>query len=143
MKVNPLVYIALGVLILAGLFFVFKPQSPTTPQIGQPSEQTPEATTEASIIPQTNSNVFVLNIQNKQITSGPQTIKIKQGDEVTLKITSDEDEEFHIHGYDKSIDLKPGEQATLKFTANLSGAFPFELEKSKTEIGVLEVQPKL
>jgi len=67
---------------------------------------------------------------------------VNQGDEITIKITSDEAEEFHVHAYDNSVELEPNKQATLTFTTNLSGRFPFELEKSKTEIGALEVQPK-
>lgn len=87
-------------------------------------------------------NTFDLVIQNKKVVSGPTTIKVNQGDEVTIKITSDEAEEFHVHAYDNSVELEPGKQATLTFNAKLSGRFPFELENSKTEVGVLEVQPR-
>lgn len=90
----------------------------------------------------TAPNTFELGIQGKKLVSGPATIKVNQGDEVTLKITSDEAEEFHVHAYDNSVELEPGKQATLTFNAKLSGRFPFELENSKTEVGVLEVQPK-
>ena len=89
-----------------------------------------------------SKNTFNLVIKEKKVISGPTTIKINQGDEVTIKITSDEAEEFHVHAYDNSVELEPNKQATLTFTANLSGRFPFELENSKTEIGALEVQPK-
>src|SRR3989338_221346 len=89
-----------------------------------------------------SKNTFNLVIKEKKVISGQTTIKINQGDEVTIKITSDEAEEFHVHAYDNSVELEPNKQATLTFTANLSGRFPFELENSKTEIGALEVQPK-
>ena len=91
---------------------------------------------------QTSANAYELVIQSKKLISGPETIKVNQDDEVTIKITSDETEEFHVHAYDNSVELEPGKQATLTFTASLSGRFPFELENSKTEIGALEVQPK-
>lgn len=90
----------------------------------------------------TNLNTFDLVIESKKVVSGPATIKVNQGDEVTIKITSDEAEEFHVHAYDNSVELEPNKEATLTFTADMSGRFPFELENSKTEIGVLEVQPK-
>lgn len=90
----------------------------------------------------TAPNTFDLVIKDKKIVSGPVTINVTQGDEVTINITSDEAEEFHIHAYDNSVELEPDIQSTLTFTANLSGRFPFELENSKTEIGALEVQPK-
>lgn len=90
----------------------------------------------------TQPDTFELVIKGKKLVSGPDPIKVNQGDEVTIRITSDEAEEFHVHAYDNSVELEPGKQATLAFTAKLSGRFPFELENSKTEIGALEVQPK-
>ena len=98
------------------------------------------AVTEQPVI--TTPNIYELVIQGKKLVSGPATIKVTQGDEVTIKITSDESEEFHVHAYDNSVELEPNKEATLTFTAKLSGRFPFELENSKTEIGALEVQPK-
>lgn len=89
-----------------------------------------------------NPNSFKLVIKDKKIVSGPTIIKVNQGTEVTIKITSDVAEEFHVHAYDNSVELEPNKQATLTFTANLTGRFPFELENSQTEIGALEVQPK-
>lgn len=87
-------------------------------------------------------NTFEIVIQNKKIVSGPTTIKVNQGEDITIKITSDEAEEFHVHAYDESVELELNKQAMLTFNAKLSGRFPFELEKSKTELGALEVQPK-
>ena len=65
-----------------------------------------------------------------------------EGDNITIKITSDQEEELHIHGYDNSVDLQKDIPAQLSFTANITGRFIYELEKSETEIGVLEVLPK-
>ena len=90
----------------------------------------------------TSTNIFNLVIKNKKVVSGPTTIKVTQGEEVTINISSDEAEEFHVHAYDNSVELEPNEEATLAFTADLSGRFPFELENSQTEIGTLEVQPE-
>ncbi len=135
MKLNKVVFIIVGVLILGGLFFIFKPkpQQPLTessPKNEQQTQQKPDL------------NEAVLVIQKKKLISTQDTIKVNQNSEVTIKITSDEEEEFHLHGYDKSIKLEPGKQVTLTFTANLSGRFPFELEESQTELGALEVQPQ-
>ncbi len=84
---------------------------------------------------------FTLKVANKKLVSGPDILTAKVGDTVTIKITSDIEEELHLHGYDKSVDLSPNQEATLSFVADASGRFPYELEKSKTEIGALEVQP--
>ena len=131
MKINPLFYIILAVAVLAGLFFVFKPK--TTPIADNKPSPSPQLSPTKS---------FDLMIKDKKIISGPTTISVIQGQEVNLKIISDENEELHVHAYDKSIQLIANQMATLTFTANTSGRFPFELEMSQTELGVLEVQPK-
>jgi len=135
-KFGTVVYIFLAVIILLVLFFLFKPkqevQAPQTSPTAQASSPTPES----------NAKTFELTIKGKKLTSGPSTIKVNQGDNVTIKITGDEEEELHVHAYDVSVELIPNEQATLTFSAKMSGRFPFELEKSKTEIGAIEVQPR-
>lgn len=85
---------------------------------------------------------FSVEIAEGAITSGETTLTVEQGDTVMLHIVADEEEEFHVHGYDASVDLKPGEAAELTFVAGASGRFPFELEKRKAELGALEVQPR-
>jgi plastocyanin len=94
---------------------------------------------------QTNSQPtnkeFVLKVVEKKLVSGPSTLTARVGDTVTIKIMSDEDEELHVHGYDRSVDITPGTEASLTLLADTSGRFHFELEKSKTELGSLEVLP--
>ena len=126
MSKNNLLYLVVGILVLLGLFFVLKPKS-TTPQ--------------PITITKSTKN-FDLVVKNKKLASGSANLKVTEGDQVTINITNDEDEELHLHGYDKSVDLETSKSAQLTFTANLTGRFPFELEHSKTELGALEVQPK-
>jgi hypothetical protein len=84
---------------------------------------------------------FTLKIEDRKLVEGPSTLTVRQGDSVVIKITSDEDEEFHLHGYDRSVDLVPGEEVALSFVADASGHFPYELEHNKVEIGALDVLP--
>ena len=84
---------------------------------------------------------FELQIREKKIVTGTGVLKARVGDTVTITIVSDEADEFHVHGYDRSVDLVPGVPAALSFVADASGRFEFELEKSKTDLGALEVQP--
>ncbi len=84
---------------------------------------------------------FSLRVAQKALAEGPRTLTVRQGDTVVIRITSDEEEELHMHGYDRSVDLTPGIEATLTFVADASGRFVYELEKSKTVLGALEVLP--
>lgn len=67
-------------------------------------------------------------------------VKIAQGSDVRLLVTSDVDEELHVHGYDIRQDLPAGQQATLDFIADETGVFEVETEKNGLELVQLEVR---
>ena len=141
MKLKPAVYVLLAILVLAGLFFAFKPKDQAgNVQNQQLSNVSPAENT--SQTPGPAIKIFELVITEKKLPPGAETIKITEGDEVVIKITSDEPEEFHLHGYDKFADLEKAVPAELKFTAGLTGRFVFELENSSTDLGVIEVSPR-
>jgi len=140
MKINPVLYVVIGIVILVGLFLIFKPKSQVP--VPQDNSNTTQQVSSPSAQSESNVKTFELVVENKKLVSGPETIKVTQGDQVEIKITADEIEELHIHGYDESVELESNKQATLSFVANTSGRFDFELEKSKTDLGALEVQPK-
>jgi len=88
-----------------------------------------------------SAKTFTLVVKERRLVSGDGNLQVKQGDLVTINVTADEEEEFHLHGYDKSVDLFPGAEASLVFEASASGRYPFELEKSKTELGAISIEP--
>src|SRR5258707_9662025 len=90
-----------GILALLSLFYLLKPK--TTPNSSLPRPST-ESTTSAQ--PSTNAKTFDLVVKDKKLVSGPDTLTVIEGDQVTINITSDNKEEFHLHGYDKSVDLE-------------------------------------
>lgn len=85
---------------------------------------------------------FNLKVTDRVLTEGSGDITVHEGDVVSVTITVNEDEELHVHGYDKVVDLTRDTPSTLTFIANISGRFPFELEHSKTKLGVVSVLPK-
>ncbi len=87
------------------------------------------------------STEFVLRVSGKALVDGPEVMTVKKGTMVTIRVTADEAEEFHVHGYDRSVDLEPNVEASLTFLADTAGRFHTELEGSKTEIATLEVLP--
>lgn len=121
------VSLVIVVILFAGLFILIKPKN---------SSQTMPVSRELQ------EKVFEIVVKDKKVVSGPATLQVTEGDRVVIKITADEPEEFHLHAYDNSVDLEANIEAQISFTATLTGRFPFELEESKTDIGVLEVSPK-
>lgn len=60
------------------------------------------------------------------ITEGnmsPETIKVKQGDTVTLKIDADVPGQFHLHTYDIESDIPESETTDFLFVADATGRF--------------------
>jgi plastocyanin len=53
----------------------------------------------------------------------PGTIKVKQGDMVTLKIDADEGGEFHLHTYDIEADMEADSVTDFYFVAEATGRF--------------------
>jgi FtsP/CotA-like multicopper oxidase with cupredoxin domain len=54
------------------------------------------------------------------------TVKVKQGDDLELKWSSDKPMELHLHGYDIEVKVSPQAPALMKFKANIPGRFPIE-----------------
>ena len=87
-------------------------------------------------------------------TMNPETITVKQGDMVTLKIQVEEPGEFHLHTYDLEMDIEPAEVTDFFFLAEATGRFRITFHPSDEEragehedeeeidIGFLEVRPR-
>lgn len=70
---------------------------------------------------------FDINILHGRSDLEPSVLKVKQGDTVTLKIISDKDGEFHLHGYDLRAIAKTGHETDISFVADATGKFDFEI----------------
>ena len=132
MNTKTVVYLIITAALLIGIFYLIKPKSIEETQLTNPVAQEPVV----------SEKIFEMVVKARKIVSGRGDLKANEGDQVTIKITVDEPEELHIHGYDKSVELEKDVLGELSFIATLTGRFPFELENSKTELGALEVLPK-
>ena len=138
MKHQDWIFVLAGLAALAGLFVFFKPSTappPTPPLAASTAAQAPAAT-----VP--TPRVFELVIADGKLQSGPRLIQLPQGETVALKVTSDRNDELHVHGYDLHAQLRAHTPATLSFKADRSGRFEYERHKAQVELGVLEVQPR-
>jgi hypothetical protein len=122
---RPLVVALLVLLTLGGLFLALRPDpaGPDDPAADEPRER-----------------AFTLSIENGALEPGE--IEVREGDRVTLRLTSDRPVEVHLHGYDLEEEVSPGEAATLSFDADLPGRFELEDHESEDVLGVLLVQPR-
>ncbi len=119
MTVRLAILALISVLVLGGLFLILRPDQPTAAP-GQRS--------------------FDLEIRGDGMS--PDEVSVREGDRVTVNVTSDRLVEIHVHGYDLEREVEPGETADLSFEADLTGRFPMEDHEAEKEIGVLIVEPR-
>ena len=87
----------------------------------------------------------------------PDTIEVKQGDTVTLKVESEEHGDFHLHTYDIEKEVGGAELVDLIFVADATGRFRITFhatgeeyeedngeghEEEEVDLGFLEVRPR-
>ena len=60
------------------------------------------------------------------------------GSQVRLQVTSDVDDELHVHGFDVEKPLRPGSTTTVELTADQQGVF--EVETHETELQLLQLE---
>lgn len=71
----------------------------------------------------------------------PSNPTVKQNDTVTMTVTTDKDEEIHLHGYDIPFECKAGQPVTRTFKADKTGDFEIEVEDTAQRLGSLTVKP--
>ena len=132
-----LMFFVAGAALLGVLFVAFKP--------GPPPEPASAPTVAAPVAPAplpAGPKVFELIVQGGKLARGPAVIKVTEGDEIVVRITTDKADDLHLHGYDVHAHLKPGETTELRLAATRTGRFEYELHKAHVDLGVLEVHPR-
>jgi hypothetical protein len=150
--VKPIVFAVLALIVLAALWFFFKPPRPELQAPVSAAGAGANAPLAMSVPGSTpgqqartaspKNDVFELVIRDGKPASGPVVLQVHEGEHVTLHIRSDQSDELHLHGYDLHARLGPDQPASLQFTADRTGRFGLELHKSRAELGALEVYPQ-
>lgn len=75
---------------------------------------------------------FELRVERGQVPAKMRLIRVKQGDVVKLRWSSDRPIALHFHGYDIGQKVEPGAVAEMNFTARATGRFPVQEHKPQT-----------
>ena len=90
--------------------------------------------------------VFDLQLRGGELVAAARVVRVRQGDEVTLRWTTDTALTIHLHGYDIEQKLAPGPPVSMRFTARATGRFPIEVHAhgagGDRTLGYLEVHPR-
>ena len=74
---------------------------------------------------------FDLALKAGELPRDQRTIKVKEGESVELRWTSDQPVRLHLHGYDIEVVVKPGEPAVTALRARIAGRFSVEKLQDK------------
>ncbi|HEY7241721.1 MAG TPA: hypothetical protein VH600_21285 [Burkholderiales bacterium] len=65
-----------------------------------------------------------LALANGRVDAAHETVRVKKGDKVELRWTSDRRIALHLHGYDIERTVTPEAPAVMSFQARIAGRFP-------------------
>jgi len=87
------------------------------------------------------ADVPTIEVRNGEPVGGVQTLEFSAGEEVRFRVSSDEAEEIHVHGYDIAKDVPAGGTIEFDFPAELEGIYEAELEGQGVQIAELRINP--
>ena len=132
MNVRAAAYLAAGAAALGLIFLLLRPAAPPLAVVATPA---------AALAPAA-PRIFEIEVRNGAPVAAPAAMRVRQGDEVMLRVRSDRDDELHVHGYDLHLALRAGVPGELRFSADRSGRFDCELHHAGASLGALEVEPR-
>lgn len=69
------------------------------------------------------AKTFELVVRNRKVVGRKKTLRVTQGDTVTLRWRLDRAADIHVHGYNLKAAAKPGAPAEITFKAATAGRF--------------------
>lgn len=73
--------------------------------------------------------------------SGPERVRLEEGQRLVLVVRADVVDHVHVHGYDVLRDVGPGQPARFAFRVTDPGRFDVELEDRQQPLTELVVSP--
>jgi hypothetical protein len=110
--------------------------SGTTPS---PASTGDTAAPTASSIAGASDEIIVHVGVDDAATAGSRVENVKLGENVILRLTSDSDEDYHVHGYDLEQKVAAGVEAQFEFKADMAGDFEVESHVTDKVYVVLHV----
>lgn len=86
-------------------------------------------------------DVPTIVVRNGEPVGGIQELEYSAGEDIRFRVSSDQAEEIHVHGYDLSKDVPAGGTVEFDFPAELEGIYEAELEELGVQIIELRVNP--
>jgi heme/copper-type cytochrome/quinol oxidase subunit 2 len=83
---------------------------------------------------------IVVSVKDGKVSPKTHRVKVAAGSSVRILVSSDVDDEVHVHGYDIEREISAGQSVTIDFTADQTGVFEVETHESGLLLLQLQVQ---
>ena len=83
---------------------------------------------------------IVVSVKDGKVSPKAHRVEVAEGSAVQILVSSDVDDEVHVHGYDIEREVQAGQSTTIEFTANQTGVFEVETHESNLLLLQLEVR---
>ena len=109
---------------------------------GDSEEPMPEAPASTVSVSDESAGVRVVEVEiaDGRVSTDDDRVEVRRGDTVRIVVTSDVDDEVHVHGAEKTAALVVGETATVEFTVDEAGLFAVETHEGDLLLFQLLVQ---
>jgi hypothetical protein len=121
-----------------------QPTTPATTVVTTPvTETNGETTTTTATTTAEEPDVLVraeIVVEGGEV-SGPERVRLEEGQRLVLVVRADVVDHVHVHGYDLMRDVGPGQPARFAFRVTDPGRFDVELEDRQQPLTELVVSP--
>jgi hypothetical protein len=104
------------------------------------TQTSPATTTTAPPRPRPRP-LTVVRVRDGRPVDGPVDITAEKGDRVRFAVSSNVEDEVHVHGYDLTKTVPAGGRTTFSLRARLEGVFEVEAHSTHEQIAALKVRP--
>ena len=93
-------------------------------------------------VPQAEGPVVEITVAHGTVTPTNATLTAKVNQPITLRVTSDADDELHVHSTpDHEFEVKPKADQEFSFTVGVPGSVAVELHHLDRTVATIQVQP--
>ena len=83
---------------------------------------------------------ITVSVRDGKVMPKPHRVEVPLGSEIRLQVTSDVDDELHVHGFDVEKELEAGRTTTVELQADQAGLYEVETHETELELLQLEIR---
>lgn len=126
---------------VAALAFVLLRPSDEKPPSTAATETTAASTATETTTAKPEPQVATIRVKGGEPVGGVRKLTFTEGERIRFRVSADEPELVHLHGYDVEQPVGPGRPTSFDVPATITGRFEAELENSAVQVAEVTVEP--